>query len=148
MSVSTVSKMSVGEELEVVLRQLLLFKRSSWKAALAMDEAEKNYEAAYLKKIHISATLSGSSKEAEEEYDVCVQRRHASQCIFAEHRRALLKREAKAALLREALAQERTCESAAPVPVPDEEVDFDGDDFKNWMCEIGCEADLRQMYSQ
>lgn len=143
------SKMSVGEELEVVLRQLLLFKRSSWKAALAMDEAEKNYEAAYLNKVRLSATFpSAEHKMSEEEYDVCVQRRHASQCIFAEHRRALLKREAKAALLREALAQERTCESAAPVPVPDEEVDFDGDDFKNWMCEIGCEADLRQMYSQ
>ena len=160
----SVSTVSVGEslerqqlaQLEAVLRQTLLLKRAleeHKKEEVLAQEAREAVRHADLHRVR-------GSPEADAEWEKLILARQLKlqyhrnsvrvlhdALEFRANKRADLKRKLEAAR-REAEAAQREAEARArkrqclEAQYVRECVDFDGDDFKNWMCSIGCERDL------
>jgi hypothetical protein len=146
----------VGEQLEEVLRQTLLMKRAleeHKKEEVMAQEAREAVRHADLHRVR-------GSPEADAEWEKLILARQLKlqyhrnsvrvlhdALEFRANKRADLKRKLEAesaeaeVARREAEARARKRQRLEAQYVR-ECVDFDGDDFKNWMCRIGCERDL------
>ena len=154
----SVSTVSVGESLEAVLRQTLLLKRALEEHKQEEVLAQEAREAVR----HANLHRVRGSPEADAEWEKLIEvrqlklqyHRNSVRVLhdaleFRANKRADLKRKLEAAR-REAEAAQREAEAEArarkrqclEAQYVRERVDFDGDDFKNWMCSIGCERDL------
>jgi hypothetical protein len=154
---------SVGEQLEEVLRQTLLMKRAleeHKKEEVMAQEAREAVRHADLHRVR-------GSPEADAEWEKLILARQLKlqyhrnsvrvlhdALEFRANKRADLKRKLEAesaeaeVARREAEVARREAEARArkrqrlEAQYVRECVEFDGDDFKNWMCRIGCERDL------
>lgn len=166
----SVSTVSVGESLEEVLRQTLLMKRAleeHKKEEVLAQEAREAVRHADLHRVRGSPEADAEweklilARQLKLQYHRNSVRVLHDALEFRANKRADLKRKLEAAeaarreaevarreaevarreaeVEAEARARKRQCLEAQYVR---ECVDFDGDDFKNWMCSIGCERDL------